>query len=109
MDLMSKQLEPRALATRARVLLVALSVLALATPSSCGSDSSKLPDGAAPRDGSIDSGGAAGHGGAGVDGGAHDAAGGASAGGMTGTNDWGSPMREAIPAPAAPSWTAPST
>jgi hypothetical protein len=86
MDLMSKQLEPRALATRARVLLVALSVLALATPSSCGSDSSKLPDGAAARDGGTDSGGAAGHGGAGVDGGPHDAG---SAGGMAGTNDSG--------------------
>jgi hypothetical protein len=88
MDLMSKQVEPGARATRARVLLMALSVLALATPSSCGSDSSRLPDGAA-RDGSIESGGAAGHGGAGVDGGTHDAAGGASAGGMTGTNDAG--------------------
>ena len=75
---MSKQLDPRALATRARLLLMVLSVLALVTPSSCGSDSSSLPDGAAASDGS-----------AGVDGGPHDAAVGASAGGMTGTNDAG--------------------
>jgi len=77
---MSNQIDPKVLPTRARLLLTALGALAIATPSSCGSDSSGRPDGAA---------GAAGHGDAGIDSGSHDAAGGSAAGGMMGAKDAG--------------------
>jgi hypothetical protein len=82
---MSKPLDDQILRARTRLLLMATGVLAIATPSACGSDSSIPHDGAAASDGQTGSGGAAGHGGAG--GGTHDAASGA--GGTMGASDAG--------------------